>query len=194
MREGNAQPFAVYFERNKSDAESALIEQMQWWKDGDYRHENESTFMHEWAPSTKSLLAENKLLLLDLAEFTRVVHQVHAMREHATRLENGVVQLPLGTYSQNEKIDAFARWLYMQRSDAKKGVLETIYFVLYGGDTAGLPNRIWDATRDPQWKIQHLGLSSLGEMVGWALPEKFPPRNSRTSKALRALGNDVEVY
>lgn len=151
--------------------------------------------MHDWAPSTKALLAKDKILSLSVGEFTRVVYQVHAMREHATRLDNDVVNLPTAaTYSREEKMDAFARWLYTEKSSAKKTVLETIYFVLYGGGIASLPERIWEATSNPEWKISHLGLSSLGEMVGWALPEQFPPRNSRTSKALRALGNNVDVY
>jgi hypothetical protein len=39
--------------------------------------------------------------------------------------------------------------------------------------------------------VNHLGISALGELVGWALPDKFPPKNNRTSKALYALGNQV---
>ncbi len=31
-------------------------------------------------------------------------------------------------------------------------------------------------------------------MVGWALPDHFPPRNGRTSKALKALGDDVTIH
>ena len=34
---------------------------------------------------------------------------------------------------------------------------------------------------------------TLGEIVGWANPDLFPPRNMRTSKSLRALGYDVKV-
>lgn len=195
VREGNSQPFDVYYERHRSDPDAALSDQMRWWKVGEYLHENESTFMHDWAPSTKALLAKDKILLLSEEEFTRVVHQVHAMREHATRLDNDVVKLPAAvSYSREEKMDAFARWLFAEKSIGKKTVLETIYFVLYGGSIASLPERIWEATSHSDWKIAHLGLSSLGEMVGWALPEQFPPRNSRTSKALRALGNNVNVY
>jgi hypothetical protein len=92
------------------------------------------------------------------------------------------------------KIEAFARWLFRQRSPQQKTVLETIGQMLYGGDQASLPDRLWNATHSPQWKIEHLGLSSLGGIVGWALPDTFPPKNSRTSKALRALGNPVEIY
>jgi hypothetical protein len=141
-----------------------------------------------------ALLEPDKILAVTESEFTKLVHQVHAMREHATRLENDLINLPAATYTREEKMDAFASWLYAARSGAKKTVLETINYVLYGGTAVNLPERLWDATTRSEWKIQHLGLSSLGEMVGWALPDQFPPRNSRTSKALRALGNNVDIY
>jgi hypothetical protein len=73
-------------------------------------------------------------------------------------------------------------------------VLDTLRYVLYEGNRGDLPERLWDALTDPRWKIAHFGLSALGELVGWALPDDFPPRNSRTSKALRSLGFDVVVH
>ncbi|AOL21746.1 hypothetical protein BGK55_16220 [Xanthomonas citri pv. malvacearum] len=68
---------------------------------------------------------------------------------------------------------------------------EVLDFVIWGnGDVA---ERIWLASHDPAYKLAHIGTSILGEVVGWARPTDYPPRNSRTSKALRALGNDVDV-
>jgi hypothetical protein len=43
-------------------------------------------------------------------------------------------------------------------------------------------------------KVHGLGISALGELVGWALPNQFPPRNRRTSNAIRALGYDVTIH
>jgi hypothetical protein len=57
-----------------------------------------------------------------------------------------------------------------------------------------MPHRLWDATSAGEWRIEHLGMSALGEMVGWAAPESFPPRNNRTSKSLRSLGFPVAAY
>jgi hypothetical protein len=54
--------------------------------------------------------------------------------------------------------------------------------------TEQLPERLWQAVTDPKWKIDGLRISALGELVGWALPDRFPPRNGRTSKSLRSLG------
>ena len=50
-----------------------------------------------------------------------------------------------------------------------------------------------NAIRSDDWAIPHVGLSSLGEIVGWARPDEFPPRNMRTSKGLRALGYNVRI-
>ncbi len=65
---------------------------------------------------------------------------------------------------------------------------------LYGGPEAQLPERLWAAFHDPKWKIEGLGVSALGELVGWALPDRFPPRNRRTSKSLQSLGYEVTVH
>lgn len=194
VREGNKQPFDEHYERNRQNPDRALIEQMSWWRTGKYPYENESLFIHEWAPSSRTLLAKNRIGSLTEAEFIQLCKQVHAIRDHAIKLESIFLDLPEGSHEADKKIAAFGKWLYRQHSAQQKSVLETIEYVLYGGTEANLPDRLWNATHSPQWKINHLGLSSLGEMVGWALPDVFPPRNSRTSKALRALGNYVEIY
>lgn len=194
IRDGNRQPFDEHFERNRKDPDAALIEQMRWWRTGDYPHDAESEFIHEWAPSSRALLAKDGINSLAESEFVKLCTQVHAIRDHAIKLESRLVGLPEGSHDRDIKIEAFGRWLFRQRSAQQRTVLETISYVLHGGDHASLPERLWNASRSPLWKIEHLGLSSLGELVGWALPDTFPPRNSRTSKALRALGNSVNIY
>lgn len=194
VREGNRQPFDEYFERNRNNPASVLEEEMRWWRTGKYPHENESEFMHHWAPSSRTLLAKDRIGSLNETEFVQLCTHVHAIRDHAVKLESKMLGLTEGRHVVDEKIEAFGKWLYAQHSVEGKTAIETIYYVLYGGDTMSLPDRLWSATRGTKWKIDHLGLSSLGEIVGWALPDKFPPRNSRTSKALRALGNNVSVY
>jgi hypothetical protein len=67
-------------------------------------------------------------------------------------------------------------------------------FILYGGSPEEVPHRLWEALHDPRRKVEMLGVSSLGEIVGWAMPDRYPPRNGRTSKALRSLGHDVWVH
>ena len=72
--------------------------------------------------------------------------------------------------------------------------MEALPYVLYGGSDRELPESVWNAFTTPDWRIDALGVSAIGEIVGWALPDKFPPRNGRTSKALRSLGFDVQVH
>jgi hypothetical protein len=89
---------------------------------------------------------------------------------------------------------ALAEFLFSRRSQNGSNVLQVIHYVLYGGTDETLPIRLWEATTDGPWRIEHLGISALGELVGWALPDKFPPRNNRTSKSLRSLGFPVAVH
>lgn len=194
VRKGSSQPYEEHFAINQHDPEVVLIEQMQWWQTGDYDHESESEFIHEWAPSSRKLLAKDKITSLTEDEFAQLCTQVHAIRDHAVKQSNVFVGLSGNKASKLEKTDAFGRWLYKHTSSDGKSVLETIHYVLYGGDATSIPERLLSATKDDKWRIAHFGLNSLGEIVGWAMPDTFPPRNTRTSKALRALGNDVEVH
>jgi hypothetical protein len=44
--------------------------------------------------------------------------------------------------------------------------------------SAEMERRLWLATHDEEWKLPNLGPSSLGEAVGWARPDNYPPRNT----------------
>jgi hypothetical protein len=92
------------------------------------------------------------------------------------------------------KTEALAKLLFSCRSKNGSNVLEVINYLLYGGSDEALPTRLWECTWDGPWRIEHLGISALGELIGWALPNKFPPRNNRTSKSLRSLGFQVDVH
>lgn len=97
-------------------------------------------------------------------------------------------------YTIPEKVAALSKRIWNDRSSDGARVNELLRHVLYGGSNEQLPDRLWLAVTDPKWKIDGLGISALGELVGWALPDRFPPRNGRTSKALRSLGYDVTVH
>lgn len=86
-----------------------------------------------------------------------------------------------------------AELIERSRSEGGNDAFDLLNHVLYGGNTAEVPLRLWEGLSDPKWKIDHLGRSALGELVGWALPDIYPPRNSRTSKALRSLGHSVKI-
>jgi len=91
-------------------------------------------------------------------------------------------------------IQLLAEYLWNKKSKEGKTVVDVISYLLFGGETKDVPLRLWEATQSPRWRLPHLGISSLGEMVGWAMPNLFPPRNGRTSKALTALGYKVKIH
>jgi len=118
------------------------------------------------------------------------------INNYARRVPNKAVGLADdGTrYTIPEKVAALSRRIWNARSSGGVPVSDLLRHVLYGGSNEQLPERLWQAVTDPKWKIDGLGISALGELVGWALPDRFPPRNGRTSKALRSLGYDVTVH
>jgi hypothetical protein len=97
-------------------------------------------------------------------------------------------------YDIPTKTAALAEFLFSRRSRNGSNVLRVIYHVLYGGTDDNVPERLWEAISVDAWRIEHFGISALGELVGWALPERYPPRNNRTSKSLRSLGFPVIAH
>lgn len=156
----------------------------------------EDRTIYEWSPFLRHHLSKENLLALTLDQFKEVCRRVHAMRDHAIRVDNQTFGLPKDTpkKERDECIELLATYLWNQRSENGKTVLDAIHFVLRGGPGQDWPRRLWEATHSSVWRIPHLGISSLGELVGWAMPDKFPPRNGRTSKALMALGNKVTIH
>ncbi|MGF6808589.1 hypothetical protein OKW30_003715 [Paraburkholderia sp. Clong3] len=199
VKDGSTFPFDKYFQENKLSRESALADALDWWKNGwkweskGYVYDDEAAALAR-APMMESRLSKSEFPQLTCDEFTEVGKWVYAMRDFAFRQPAPSIGLPPNETNYDVKAEAFARMQYTRTSTQGKSILETIYFVLYGGSDADIAVRIWDAAHEPKWKIVGMGLSTLGEIVGWALPNKFPPRNGRSSKALRALGNDVRVY
>jgi hypothetical protein len=194
VREGTSHPFDRFHQANKLRVDAAVKDAMAWWKSGDYDHTYEGNTIYVWAPAMRAMLSKSKLPLLGPEEFANLCGMVHAIRDHAAKQNNASLGLPNVQQTVEKKVEAFASRLYSMRSDEGKSPLETMAFVFYGGTNSELASRLWTATKSRKWKIPHLGVSSLGEMVGWALPIDFPPRNMRSSKSLRALGYDVEVH
>jgi hypothetical protein len=186
--------FAEHFERNKKNPETALLDAIEWWHQLPEPPSNEGRTLLEWAPFLCDKLSEEKLLSLTKLDFEQICQRVWSIQDHARRVANRTLSLPEGHYDMETKTKALATFLFEQRAQNGSNVLEVIYHVLYGGRESDLPLRLWDAVSVAAWKIEHLGISALGELVGWALPNNFPPRNNRTSKSLRSLGFPVTFH
>jgi hypothetical protein len=181
--------FMEKHEENRADPGRAMNEAMAWWRSLVTPPTNEDRTLLEWAPFLRDALSQERLPHLTEVEFEAVCQRVWSIQDHARRVSNATLGLPGGQrYGMATKTQALAKFLFSRRSHNGSSVLQVLNYVLYGGSNDQLPARLWDAIGDEAWRIEHLGISALGELVGWALPDKFPPRNNRTSKALYSLG------
>jgi hypothetical protein len=180
------------FEENRSNPARALANAMRWWKSLAEPPSKEDRMLFEWAPFLRDALSPDRILSLTESDFDAVCHRVWSIQDHARRVSNATLSLPGDRrHDMDTKTTELSRFLFTRRSRNGSTVLQVLNHVLYGGTDETLPTRLWEATTDNDWRIEHLGVSALGELVGWALPDKFPPRNNRTSKSLYSLGFPV---
>ena len=191
VKDGNRHPYEEFFSRNSKNPELALREALEWWRNADFDHSFEDRTIYEWSPRLRELLARDRILRLSEEEFVDAISRVHAIRDHAVKQENEHLGLPSSPQAGDDKVQKFGEWLWQQRSREGKTVLDLLNFVVWGNGSVAA--RLWNAIRSDQFTIPHIGLSSLGEIVGWARPDEFPPRNMRTNKGLRALGYNVRI-
>lgn len=180
------------FEKHKKDPEAALVKALKWWKKADYDYEHEKATVHDRSKRLRALLVEGRIPTLSKEEWISAWPLVYAFGDHASKIEN--TELGLGDAPGGDaKTERLAEILYSQKSlSGKMTAPEVLDFVIWGpGDVA---DRIWKASHDKDYKLRHIGQNIFGEIVGWARPEDYPPRNSRSSKALRCLGYQVTVY
>jgi hypothetical protein len=188
--------YSDFYERNKHDPDAALQEAIKWWRNLAKAPWEEDKMLDKTAPMLRSALGQDAIEEMGYEAFRELCMGVHAIKDYARRVANKAVGLREdGTkYSIPEKVSALSKRIWDDKSASGHGVQQILSFILYGGQEAQLPERLWLAVHDPKWKIEGLGVSALGELVGWGLPDRFPPRNGRTSKSLKSLGYDVMVH
>ena len=152
--------------------------------------------MADWSVYLKQKLTRENIISLSEDDFVEVCKRVHAIRDHSLRVGHTSFGLKekLPQMDVNQRCEYFSLWLYKQRSKNETTVLECLHYVLYGGQADETPDRLFEACFNQNRKISHLNVSSIGEIIGWALPGKYPPRNGRTRKALTALGYPVKIH
>ncbi|MNI38061.1 hypothetical protein D3C73_921870 [compost metagenome] len=143
----------------------------------------------------RALLEQHKVLELSNEEFAILCRNTHATMEHIIKVPTAELGFPeLKTLERESRVQPFAHLILRQRNRKGWDVRKLLHHVLYEGPDNEIWLRLYHAGRDGEYSIPRYGLNSLAEVVGWARPEVVPPRNGRTSKALRALGYDVRVY
>jgi len=194
--DGRKANYAAFFETNKTRRAEALSEAMDWWRKLPAAPSSEEEMLNVTAPFLQSALSEEHVRSMGYDDFRDICMGVHAIKDYARRVPNKSVGLPdNGTrYTIPDKVAALSKRMWEDSSSNGGRVKELIEHVLYDGAGDLLPERLWQGVADPKWKVDGLGISALGELVGWALPDRFPPRNGRTSKALKSLGYDVTIH
>jgi hypothetical protein len=195
-RDGRKTIYAAMFETNKTRWTEALKEAIEWWRKLPAAPSSEAQMLNVTAPSLQSALSEERVRSMGYDDFAGICMGVHAIKDYARRVPNKSVGLPdNGTrYTIADKVAALSKRMWEDSASNGGRVKELIGHVLYNGSGDQLPERLWQGVADAKWSVDGLGISALGEMVGWALPDRFPPRNGRTSKALKSLGYDVTIH
>ena len=190
--------YIAFYRYNKNNPEKALVSAMEWWREipKSKPPRIELLVVTDWSVYLQQNLSQEKILSLSEDDFVEVSKRVHAIRDHSLRVshESLGVKEKLPKMEADQRHEKFGRWLYKQRSENGDTALECLHFVLYGGQADETPDRLFETCFNPIRKIGHLGVSSIGEIIGWGLPDKFPPRNGQTSKALKALGYPVKIH
>lgn len=194
--DGRRALYEDFFERNKHDPDAAFREAISWWRSLPKAPSEEDMMLNVTSPMLRARLTNEAVRRMDYESFRQICMGVHAIKDYGRRVANREVGLQEdGTkYTIPEKVDALSRRIWDAKSAGGHSVPQILRHILYGGAESELPERLWLAVHDPKWKIKGLGVSALGELVGWALPDRFPPRNGRTSKSMKSLGYDVTVH
>ena len=186
----NSHPFDEFFQRHRLDKKAALDRALAWWKASEFDYWHEQRTLNEWAPRLRELLAKDRLPSLAKTDFVEAMSMVHAVIDYGKKRRNADLGMPPERQDEDLKVARHCELLWETRSSSGVTPIQTLNRVVWG--TGPVERRVWDAVRDPHWRIPGIGFSTLGEVVGWARPDESPPRNDRTIKGLRALGFDVK--
>ena len=185
----------AFFAKNRANTGAALKEAARWWAGLTSDRYGEEVFIRETAPDMQRRLSHRAVQSMDLPALTEAMRHVNAFRMHARQVTNADLGLPHHHHeSIDQRVDRLCAWLWRQRSPAGKTVRDALEFVIWGSTPSDMEQRLWTGVWSDDYRIGHFGQSTLGEAVGWARPDDYPPRNNRTNKALRALGHDVKLF
>ncbi len=193
--EGLSKPYEDFYKRNQANPHSAVKAELEWWKSLPSAPSSEDETFYRSAPKIRELLDREKALSLTEGEFEILCSKTHATMNHVIKVPMSELGRPdVQTMDKEGRVKLFAHLIMKARNSKGWDIRKLLHYVLYEGAESEIWERIYQAGRDPNYGIARYGLNSIAEVVGWARPEVVPPRNGRTSKALRALGYDVKIY
>jgi hypothetical protein len=190
--DGVSHPYEEFFQRNFRDPIAATVDALQWWAALPTPPSDEDVNCHERAPLVRRILAEDRIKKMSQEDLRDLFSANHSSWDHIRRMTYEQLRIDPIAEQSVDRVEAFSRLIWSQRNAEDQSVADLIGFVLDGGRSEEMASRLFDASG--VLGFPHLGKNQLAEMAGWARPEKFSPRNGRTSKALRALGYNVKIY
>lgn len=192
--EGRVHPYEKMHLANQGNPWLVTQEQLRWWSNLSEAPTSEDLTLNEKAPLIRRYLARDTIEDIGVDEFAEICYATHATTNHLRQVRLSSLGIfDEGPLSVEERIPIFANWVWNQRNEQGQSVKELLNWVLYGGSEYEISERLFLAGKDENYSFPRYGLSSLAEVVGWALPDVVPPRNGRTNKALFALGFDVAI-
>lgn len=193
--DGVRHPYEEHYQQNRRDPASATLRAFRWWSQREAPPSQEDHNCHNRAPIIRRTLAPENIKGISCADFAKVCHANHSTVDHVGRMTLATIGLEQHPGAPlEERVDAFAKWLWEKRNSKGERVNDLLAWVLDDGPPEQLPARLFDAAQVEDRRFAHFGTNQIAEIAGWARPDICPPRNGRTSKALRALGYDVSVY
>lgn len=186
----------AFFKQNRANPAAALREGARWWAALPSAPYDEDVFIQETAPAMRRGLSRDPLAnMTTLEAFRDAVRPIKALRMHARQVRNVEFGLPPDHHEpMADRVNRLCEWLWGQRTPTGKTVRDVLEFVIWGTNPSDMEQRLWLGVWGDDWRLEHFGQSMLGEAIGWARPDDYPPRNNRTNKALRALGHDVKLF
>ncbi|MBI2779364.1 MAG: hypothetical protein HYX62_06235 [Gammaproteobacteria bacterium] len=183
--------------KNRVNPQAAVDAAIDWWRNTATPPSSEGIIFQDWEPLHRRMLTPERLANLNEEEFVQVArrnHSINGYGKHRSPGEFGEFDKETDDRLDLElKLDLHCREVYHMRNLRDWNAPQLLHYLLFDSSPDQTPTRLYQCVYDPEYKMQHLSLSALGEFIGWGLPAYFPPRNDRTNKALRALGFDVKV-
>jgi len=179
------------YEKNRRDPLYAVEKAMDWWQN-EYIPDEQTIFI--WGRENKEILYKIKERDITYEEFHKVFSQNYAAVNHARQIKNKFFKLP-EDFKTNlaGRTELFTKWLYEQKSSEKLNINSVLRYVLFE-DTISLEERIYNTLNNKIYRIERLGRSIIGELIGWCRTDITHIRNNRVNKALRCFGYDVRLF
>jgi hypothetical protein len=179
------------YEKNKKDPLRAVEEAMEWWQQN---YIPDETTIYLWGPENKKILNTIRDRDITYEEFHKVLSQNYAAVNHARQIQNKFFNL-LEDFKTNlaERTEIYTKWLFNQKSSENLNINAVLRYLLFE-DNIPLEERIYNALYNEKYRIERLGRSIIGELVGWCRTDITHIRNNRVNKALRCFGYDVRLF